>query len=190
VCSSDLRGARPAAVLCGSELNGEQAGALGLAVCMAGDVGFYSKPALMLERVETLACVFCAAFTPAADGSLVIATYAAHRSQATLLDLLRALRRLPQLKHGSLLLPVDTDARTAPQHSQYLQATLLDLLRAFEATAPLSLVACCGARDSLDALVAAAVGVPHCRVWVLVSRLSTLAQFEAADHAKMPHTCS
>lgn len=50
-----------------------------------------------------------------------------------------------------------------------LQATLLDLLRAFEATAPLSLVACCGARDSLDALVAAAVGVQHCRVWVLVS---------------------
>ncbi|PRW45444.1 eukaryotic initiation factor 4A [Chlorella sorokiniana] len=51
-------------------------------------------------------------------------------------------------------------------------ATLLDLLRAFEAAAPLSLVACCGARDSLDALVAAAVGVQHCRVWVLHADMS------------------
>ncbi|PSC73642.1 eukaryotic initiation factor 4A [Micractinium conductrix] len=51
-------------------------------------------------------------------------------------------------------------------------ATLLDLLRAFEATAPLSLVVCCGSRDSLDAVVAAAVGVTHCRVWVLHADLS------------------
>lgn len=55
------------------------------------------------------------------------------------------------------------------------QATLLDLLRAFEAAAPLSLVACCGSRDSLDALVAAAARVPHCRVWVLVSGGGTCA---------------
>ncbi|KAL4439488.1 hypothetical protein ABPG77_008817 [Micractinium sp. CCAP 211/92] len=51
-------------------------------------------------------------------------------------------------------------------------ATLLDLLRAFEASAPLSLVACCGSRDSLDSLVAASVGVAHCRVWVLHADLS------------------
>ncbi|KAL4437314.1 hypothetical protein ABPG75_004453 [Micractinium tetrahymenae] len=68
-------------------------------------------------------------------------------------------------------------------------ATLLDLLRAFEASAPLSLVACCGSRDSLDSLVAASVGVAHCRVWVLHADLSereveaTVRDYQAATRA-------
>eukprot|EP00887_Chlorella_sp_A99_P001307 scaffold14.g1307.t1 len=65
-------------------------------------------------------------------------------------------------------------------------ATLLDLLRAFEAAAPLSLVVCCGARDSLDAVCTATLAVPHSRVWCLHASLSesemarTVERFAAA----------
>ncbi|KAL4855887.1 ATP-dependent RNA helicase FAL1 [Chlorella vulgaris] len=99
----------------------------------------------------------------------------------------RAERSLPGF--GShlpgLRLPMDNKGHPLRQYyvavssAENKLATLLDLLRAFEVSAPITVVACCGSRDSLDAVAAAVVAVPHCRVWVLHADLSE-GEVEAA----------
>ena len=89
--------------------------------------------------------------------------------QATLLDLLRAFEASAPLTVVTCCRQEAEPPRVGCHCLQCRRPTSRSLPDP-EPFLPLSVpCAACSSRDSLDAVVAAAAGVPHCRVWVLVS---------------------